>query len=136
MIGENEEENIDGLTYEQRIGLYPYEFAEIKREAFDAYKIREYEDWFEDKFAVRAERIEMDADVNQVFDVLHRQQSFTDDNVKRHEIAKEIKAKRNPHKEVTFVKKYFVKNSYFQRLFPLIKEQKPGVDLYAKITFV
>jgi hypothetical protein len=33
------------------------------------------------------------------------------------------------------VKKYFGKKNYFQRLFPSIKEQKPGIDLYASITF-
>jgi hypothetical protein len=31
-------------------------------------------------------------------------------------------------------KRIFYKNNYFERLFPSMKEQKPGVDLYAVTT--
>lgn len=34
------------------------------------------------------------------------------------------------------MRNYFSKQSYFRRLFPKVKEQKPGIDLYGKITFV
>ena len=42
---------------------------------------------------------------------------------------------RNMNQAQGYIKKYFSKSSYFLRLFPLLKEQKPGVDMYAPITF-
>ena len=34
------------------------------------------------------------------------------------------------------VKNFFLKNNYFKKLFPVIKEEKPGVDFYAVISIV
>lgn len=57
-----------------------------------------------------------------------------DDSIERFVESEEIKNQRKKKKKQTFVKKYFAKKSYFQRLFPQIKEQKPGRDLYSSIT--
>jgi len=51
----------------------------------------------------------------------------------RHTIAKNIRSRHLTNVQ-SFVKKLGKKN-YFKNLFPLIKEQKPGKDLYASITF-
>lgn len=34
------------------------------------------------------------------------------------------------------MRNYFGKHSYFRRLFPKVKEQKPGIDFYGRITFI
>jgi len=34
------------------------------------------------------------------------------------------------------VRNFFLKNNYFKKLFPVIKEEKPGVDFYAVIAIV
>ena len=34
------------------------------------------------------------------------------------------------------LKNFFGKNKYFKRLFPKVKEAKPGIDFYGKITFI
>jgi hypothetical protein len=46
-----------------------------------------------------------------------------------------MKNKRTQGIDKGLVRKYFGKKNYFQRLFPSIKEQKPGIDMYASITF-
>jgi hypothetical protein len=47
---------------------------------------------------------------------------------------KELKKKRPENQG--WLKNHFGKKPYFKRLFPKIKEAKPGIDLYGKITFV
>jgi hypothetical protein len=54
----------------------------------------------------------------------------------RYNTAIDVKRERKLKKKEKFIKKNFSRSSYFRRLFPLIKEQKPGMDLYAWITLV
>ena len=49
-------------------------------------------------------------------------------------MADELKIKRKGQKPTGLIKKYFAHVPYFRRLFPIVKEQKPGVDLYKYIT--
>ena len=50
-VGENNEDIIDGMTYEQRIGVYQFEFAEIKNEVIRGRKekVKEQEDFMDVK---------------------------------------------------------------------------------------
>ena len=49
---------------------------------------------------------------------------------------KTIKLQRKLKEKKGFIAKNFATSPYFKSIFPLVKEQKPGVDLYAWITFV
>lgn len=56
------------------------------------------------------------------------------EKAERKKVVKELKSKRPENQGL--VRNYFGKHSYFRRLFPKVKEQKPGIDFYGKITFV
>jgi hypothetical protein len=51
-------------------------------------------------------------------------------------VSKAFKEQRKERSNVGVIRQFFSKVPYFQRLFPKIKEQKPGVDYYAEITLV
>lgn len=70
----------------------------------------------------------------QQFTPFGRRYSLVLDRAERRTLIRELKAKRPENQGV--VRNYFGKQSYFRRLFPKVKEEKPGIDLYGKITFV
>jgi len=70
----------------------------------------------------------------QKFQTFERKYSLILDRADRRAVIKQLKAKRPENQGI--VRNYFSKQSYFRRLFPKVKEQKPGIDLYGKITFV
>lgn len=65
-----------------------------------------------------------------------RRQSFIVDENERKRISKECKKRRKTRENQGIVNSYFKKVPFFRRLFPKIKEQKPGVDFYGKITLI
>lgn len=64
-----------------------------------------------------------------------RRQSLIADPNQLTKIASALKQERNKHKKQSLIRRYFEKSNYFLRLFPVLKEQKPGKDMYASITF-
>mmetsp|Transcript_21761 Transcript_21761/g.16100 ORF Transcript_21761/g.16100 Transcript_21761/m.16100 type:complete len:125 (+) Transcript_21761:624-998(+) len=50
--------------------------------------------------------------------------------------AETIVEERNKGKRKSFIQRFMAQRKYFMRLFPAIKEQKPGIDLYFPITFI
>mmetsp|Transcript_33904 Transcript_33904/g.33002 ORF Transcript_33904/g.33002 Transcript_33904/m.33002 type:complete len:127 (+) Transcript_33904:898-1278(+) len=49
-------------------------------------------------------------------------------------VAQDILRERNRDRKLSFIQKFMANRKYFLRLFPLLKEQKPGIDLYFPIT--
>lgn len=98
-------------------------------------RLNDYEDYMHARLLEDEERKELEEDVNQYIQLMVRKISFIDDYIERQQVGERLKNKRKPKKD-SFVKKNFSGSSYFQRLFPSIKQQKPGEDLYASITFV
>jgi hypothetical protein len=60
--------------------------------------------------------------------------TLIDDKLNFHLTAASLKQKRKAGKPKGMIKKYFATIPYFRRLFPIVKEQKPGVDMYKYLT--
>jgi hypothetical protein len=58
-----------------------------------------------------------------------------DDSDKLFYMGQKLSKENNPDEDGA-LKKYFQSKPYFKRLFPSVKEQKPGVDLYVWITLI
>lgn len=53
----------------------------------------------------------------------------------RFERANNIKQERKKKKKYGFIRRNFSKKDYFKSVFPLIRQQKPGIDLYSPLTW-
>jgi len=61
--------------------------------------------------------------------------TMIEDEILLRDMAKQIKKNRNPEEKKTLIRKYFAHRPYFRSLFPPIKQQKPGEDLYTTLTY-
>ena len=75
-------------------------------------------------------------DVQDKHNIEEKNYSMIDNREELHETVEKMRNYMKKKAKLGIIKKYFATNSYFQRLFPQINEQKPGMDLYAAITLV
>ena len=99
----------------------------------DLVRRRAQEDYENVSKIKKGEREELDKFIKDIKDKIYLNQSYIDDKEKLKVKAKHIKQKRLGTVD-KFLKKVR-KTPYFTRLFPLVKEEKPGRDLYATTTF-
>jgi hypothetical protein len=80
--------------------------------------------------------VELSKDVEDRLDMEVKNYSMLDEKEELYETVDKLRKYSQKKAKGGLIKSYFSKSSYFQKLFPLIKEQKPGIDLYAAITLV
>jgi len=132
---EDEAEDEDhGLTYDERIVNYRVELAPIRAEVV----AQDQNELYEKNFRISTSQWQKNksefTEEIQKFLPFERKYSLVIDMAERRSLIKKLKAKRPENQGV--IKNFFGKKSYFRRLFPKVKEEKPGIDLYGKITFV
>lgn len=135
-----EEVGEDGLTYTQRSKFFMDELKSLKDQqrmggviAGDKSRQLGDEDYTAFVNNKEGDRKELDNFVNSQIESGRNNISLIMNMDERKTAVKRLKEKKltNAQKIV----KYMKGKSYFRTLFPSIKEQKPGVDFYARITF-
>jgi hypothetical protein len=135
----DEEPGKDGLTYEQRSKFYIDELKSLKTLQRSGVPIaggKTRKTGLEDYSAFKAKdglRLEMEEFVAAKEALLPQTHSLIINPEARKAEVTKIKDK-NMTRAQRLVK-YMNSKTYFKNLFPLVKEQKPGKDFYARITF-
>lgn len=124
-------------AYDERISKFPKKIRKIIDQV-ESKIFKEHDDVINDNGTIQKLRKELAEDISKGIlesgEYYTRRYSLVPDRSERKQLVKTLKQKRPENQGL--VRNYFGKHSYFRRLFPKVKEQKPGIDFYGKITFI